>query len=327
MRKYVFTCGDINGIGPEIVIKALNKLYLKKQSSFIFICPANVFRSIIKKNPVNFEYEITDKTVLSEKKKIQIIDIGNVSQKLGTPTIESGKAAYNAIKLSFELVSKKIADGIITAPISKTALKYAGINFPGHTELYAHWCKTNLYAMTFLSPKMNAALITIHEPLKNVPSMITGKLLREKFNIVYNFLKIDMRISEPKIAVLGLNPHAGENGFIGKEEEKIIKPIINEKNYSKYFDGTFSPDAFFANKLFLNYDLVIGNYHDQILIPFKLLNFWKGVNYTAGLPLVRTSPDHGTAFNIAGENIASDSSLLEAYNYAEKIIKNRLLRN
>ncbi len=325
MRKYVFTCGDINGIGPEIVVKALNKLYLKKQSSFSFICPANVFRSIIKKNPVNFDYEITDKSGISGGKKIQIIDIGNVPQKMGIPTVESGLAAYKAIKLSFELANKKLTDGIITAPISKTAIKNAGFNFPGHTELYAHWCKTNLYAMTFLSPKMNAALITIHEPLKKVPNMITKKILREKFDIVYNLLKIDLRISAPKIAVLGLNPHAGENGFIGKEEKEIINPVIHEKKYSKYFNGTYSPDAFFANRLFLNFDLVLGLYHDQILIPFKLLNFGKGVNYTAGLPLVRTSPDHGTAFDIAGDNIASESSLLQAYYYAEKIIKNRLM--
>ena len=325
MRKYVFTCGDINGIGPEIVVKALNKLYMRKQSSFSFICPGNVFRSIIKKNPVNFDYEITDKENLSRNQRIKIIDIGNVPQKLGIPTVESGLAAYNAIKLSFELVDKKLTDGIITAPISKTAIKKSGINFPGHTELYAHWCKTNLYAMTFLSPKMNAALITIHEPLKKVASMITKKILRDKFEIVYNLLKIDLRISSPKIAVLGLNPHAGENGFIGKEEQEIINPVIHEKKYSKYFNGTYSSDAFFANKLFLNFDLVLGLYHDQVLIPFKLLNFGKGVNYTAGLPLVRTSPDHGTAFDIAGDNIASESSLLQAYYYAEKIINNRLM--
>ncbi len=325
MKKYVFTCGDINGIGPEIVVKTLNKLYTRNQSSFSFICPANVFLSVIKKNPVNFDYEISDNAGQIGNKKIQIIDIGKVPQNLGKPTSESGLAAYNAIKLSFELSRKKLIDGIITAPISKTALKIAGINFPGHTELYAHWCKTRLYAMTFLSHKMNAALITIHEPLKKVPGMITKKILREKFDIVFNLLKIDLRILSPKIAVLGLNPHAGENGFIGNEEEEIINPIINEKKYSKYFNGTFSSDAFFANKLFLNYDLVLGLYHDQILIPFKLLNFEKGVNYTAGLPLVRTSPDHGTAFDIAGDNIASESSLLQAYYYAEKIIKNRVM--
>jgi 4-hydroxythreonine-4-phosphate dehydrogenase len=133
----------------------------------------------------------------------------------------------------------------------------------------------------------------------------------------------DLGIKNPKIAVLGLNPHAGEEGLIGKEEQNILKPLLNLSEYKKFLSGPFSPDAFFANRRFKNYDLVFGMYHDQVLIPFKLINFGSGVNYTAGLPIVRTSPDHGTAFDIAGKGLANESSFLEAYKYAKKIVINR----
>ncbi len=323
MNNFVFTCGDINGIGPEITLKALNKLYRRRSSKFIFICPENVFLQTIKKVRVNFRYKIIDSKEFFDFNDVIIFNIGNAKQQTGFPTAESGDAAFNAIKLSFELADVGIADGIITAPISKTALKLAGINFPGHTEMYAKWSKRKDYAMTFLSAKMNAALMTIHEPVKNISRLINEDLISAKFDLLLDMLKKDLRISSPKIAVLGLNPHAGENGFIGSEEEEIIKPVINRKKYSKNFFGTFSPDAFFANRLYSNYDMVLGMYHDQVLIPFKLLNFGMGVNYTAGLPIVRTSPDHGTAFDIAGKNKADESSILQAFSYAEKIVNNR----
>lgn len=211
---------------------------------------------------------------------------------------------------------------MVTAPISKTAIKMAGINFPGHTEMLAEWCGSKDFVMTFLSKKMNGALVTIHEPLKNVTKLITSENLKSKINIIIKMLINDFKISLPKIAVLGLNPHAGESGIIGNEEEKIIIPLI--KKYSNNLFGPFSSDAFFANRLYKKYDLVIGMYHDQLLIPFKMLNFSSGVNYTAGLPIIRTSPDHGTAFDIAYKGIADSSSFIEAFFYAEKIssIKN-----
>lgn len=206
---------------------------------------------------------------------------------------------------------------MVTAPISKSAIKIAGINFPGHTEMLAEWCETNDFVMTFLSKKMNGALATIHEPLKKITKLITKENLEIKINIILKMLINDFKISVPKVAVLGLNPHAGERGIIGNEEQIIIEPLI--KKYSKNLFGPFSSDAFFANHLYKKYDLVFGMYHDQLLIPFKMMNFDSGVNFTAGLPIVRTSPDHGTAFDIAYKGIADPSSFIEAFYYAKKI--------
>lgn len=323
MNKFVFTCGDVNGIGPEIVVKTLNKIHSNKDDKFYFICPNDVFLNTIKKTKSHFKYQFSSNINYAETESITIVDIGKIIQKTGTPTKESGAVAYKAIQLAFDYTKRNFVDAIITSPISKTALKLAGINFPGHTEMLSSLSKTSDYAMTFLSSKMNAALMTIHEPIKYVPSLITSDTLQNKFDVVIKMLQEDLLIETPKVAVLGLNPHAGENGFIGREEEEIIIPLLGKNRYAKYFSGPFPPDAFFANRLYKKYNLTFGMYHDQVLIPFKLLNFGKGVNYTAGLPIIRTSPDHGTAYDIAGKNIADESSMLQAFYYAKKIVKNR----
>ena len=212
---------------------------------------------------------------------------------------------------------------MLTAPISKTALSIAGINYPGHTEMLADWCNVDDCAMVFLSDKMKSALVTIHSSIKNITKEITITKLTSSFEIIIRTLQNDFLINEPKIAVLGLNPHAGENGLIGREEKEIIIPSINSSKYKKYLFGPFSPDAFFAKHNYKDFDLVLGMYHDQVLIPFKMLNSGKGVNFTAGLPIVRTSPDHGVAFDIAGKFVADESSMLEAFYFAEKIVNNR----
>jgi 4-hydroxythreonine-4-phosphate dehydrogenase len=322
MGRFIFTCGDINGIGPEIVIKALNRLVLKgSNESFIFICPQNIFHITSELVSPLFKYEILKKNDDIGNEQVSVVDIGNFNNKPGKPTADSGKAAFKAIRLSYKLVRAKKADAIITAPISKSALKKAGINYPGHTEIYADFSGTNNYMMMFLSKKMNAGLVTIHHPVKDVSKIITRKLIRKKIELSIKTLEKDLRIKEPAIAVLGLNPHAGENGYIGTEEEKIIKPAL--KIFNDRIKGPFPPDAFFANKLYRDFDLILGMYHDQVLIPFKMMNFHSGTNFTAGLNIIRTSPDHGTAFDIAGKNAADESSILEAFNYARIIFKNR----
>jgi 4-hydroxythreonine-4-phosphate dehydrogenase len=323
MNKFVFTCGDVNGIGPEIVIKALNKITPDSRDRFIFVCPQNVFKSVSKIIKPGFEFYISDKNVQRNNKQVLILNTGSYAQKTGIPTIDSGRASFDSIRTSFELTKDGYSDAVITAPISKTAIKMAGKNFPGHTEMIAGWCNVNNFVMMFLSTRMNAAIATIHEPVKRVPGLITKGLLTNKINVIYNTLKNDLKINSPRIAVLGLNPHAGENGLIGNEEEKTIKPFIFSSKYSEYLSGPFSPDAFFANRMYKNFDLVFGMYHDQVLSPFKLINFGSGVNYTAGLPIVRTSPDHGTAFDIAGKGTADESSIISAFKYAKKIVNNR----
>jgi 4-hydroxythreonine-4-phosphate dehydrogenase len=323
MNKFVFTCGDINGIGPEIVLKTLNRITKKTKNRFIFICPSNIFFNCSKTIKPLFDFEFRKKTDVLSTAQVNILDIGKTQQNIGKSTKHSGATAFEAIKLSFEIVKNKKADAIITAPISKAALGLADINFPGHTEMYAEWTQSKNFVMVFLSKKLNAALLTIHEPIKNIPGLLTAKLIENKINTINNFIKIDLNIPSPKIAMLGLNPHAGESGLIGKEEIEIINPVIGKY---KNIEGPFSPDAFFGSKSYKNYDMIIGMYHDQVLIPFKLLNFSSGVNFTAGLPIIRTSPDHGTAFNIAGKGIADESSIYEAYKTAELILKNRNVR-
>jgi 4-hydroxy-L-threonine phosphate dehydrogenase PdxA len=189
--------------------------------------------------------------------------------------------------------------------------------------MLAEYTRTKNYSMMFLSQKIKASLVSIHEPIRKVAGFIKEKQLHSIFDVVINSLNNDFNLLNPKIAVLGLNPHAGENGAIGKEELNIIVPAIKNYAFNKFISGPFSPDAFFANRSYKQYDMVVGMYHDQLLIPFKLLNFGGGVNYTAGLPIIRTSPDHGTAYDIAGKNMASPSSMIQAYKYALAILKNR----
>ncbi len=323
MKKFVFTCGDINGIGPEIVIKTLNKISLKTQNRFFFICPSNVFKETTQLVKPKFKYEIVKKVDKFSHSAVQVIDLGNSRISPGKATAVSGKISFNSIKKAFELVVNEEANAIITAPISKTAFNIAKINFPGHTEMLAKWSGTKNYVMMFLSKKLNAALLTIHKPVKMVPGLVTKERLLNTLKVLIQTLKVDLNILKPKIAVLGLNPHAGENGIIGDEEERIIKPVLRSLQSGSKISGPFSPDAFFGSKKYKNYDLVLGMYHDQVLIPFKLLNFSLGVNYTAGLKIIRTSPDHGVAYDIAWNNKADETSLFQAYKYAELISKNR----
>lgn len=323
MIKLAFTCGDINGIGPEIIIKTINTITSFSEKKIIVFIPKNVFEKTTEIIKPEFEFEITNKENIDENKKVIIYDIGNFKQSIGKPTSNSGKAAFKSINKALNFAAAKKVDAIITAPISKLSFNLAKINFPGHTELFAKFTRTKNFMMTFLSDKMICGLVTIHHPIKKVSKLITQKKLRQSIEILYNTLKNDLGKENPKIAVLGLNPHAGEEGLIGDEELEIIKPVI--KSYSrKNVEGPFVPDAFFGLHKYESYDAVLGMYHDQVLIPFKMMNFNLGVNYTAGLPIVRTSPDHGTAFDIAGYGIANPSSMIEAVKWAELIIRKRM---
>lgn len=326
MSRIVFTCGDLNGIGPEIAIKAINKISSKsKKPQLILIIPENVFINIKKIIRPTFKYDATDeiKSTISNKEPVTILTIESFAQKIGKPTISSGEAAYLALKTSFKLLKNNLADAAVTAPVSKTALNLAGIRYPGQTEMFADWCGKKNFVMTFLSKLLRVGLYSIHIPLKEVSKSLNSNKFQEKLNIVISTLRNDLGIHNPRIAVLGLNPHAGENGIIGSEEKEILEGVINSKKYNELVKGPFPPDAFFANRRYEEYDLVFGLYHDQVLIPFKYINYGKGVNYTAGLPIIRTSPDHGTAYDIAGKGIADESSMIEAFRYAELILKNR----
>jgi 4-hydroxythreonine-4-phosphate dehydrogenase len=323
MTRVVFTCGDVNGIGPEIAVKAFSKILTKKNNNFIlFVCPQNVFLYYYKITKATFKYQIVSNQSFSSS-QLNLIPLPDVKLKLGYSTKESGKIAFQSIMKSLDLIDNKLADVLVTAPISKEAFSLAKINFTGHTELLAQHESNNNYMMLFLSEIINAGLLTIHSPISKIPELITKKKIVRAIRLLHQTSIIDLGILNPKIAVLGLNPHAGENGLIGDEEIKVIEPVI--KSLQKKFDvsGPFVPDAFWGNKTYKKFDMILGMYHDQVLIPFKLLNFNSGVNFTAGLKLIRTSPDHGTAYDIAGLNKADESSILQSYKYAIKIFQNR----
>ncbi|MCX7876190.1 MAG: 4-hydroxythreonine-4-phosphate dehydrogenase PdxA [Melioribacteraceae bacterium] len=324
MNTLVFTCGDINGIGPEIVIKTINKIQNPSKRKIIFICPSNVFEHAASITNPEFEFKILQNfnEVIDSKKNIIILDIGKVKLNVGQPTKISGLTSAKAIEESYKLISNIKRSAVITAPISKTSFELASINYPGQTEFYASLTNTKKYLMMFLSNKMKAVLLTIHVPIKKVSSLISFEKIKDCVDVLEKSLIKDFNIKSPEIAILGLNPHNGENGRIGNEENKILIPTIKKLKKNNLF-GPYVSDAFFGNKNYKDYDAIIGIYHDQILIPFKMLSFDYGVNYTAGLPIIRVSPDHGTAFDIADFGIAKPSSMISAVKWAEKIISNR----
>jgi len=323
MNNIIITCGDINGIGTEISLKAIDHLNLNK-TKITFICPKNVFDKTARL--VNFKKDFfatnSVSKIISTENKLKILLLNDTNITVGRPTKYSGAISYQTLEIARILLDNAESKILVTAPISKDSLKKAGYNFSGHTELIASWFNSKNYLMTFLSKDFKAALVTIHVPLNKVSELLSTELIKNKISILYKSLKNDFGISLPKIAVLGLNPHAGEEGNIGDEEFEYIRPAIcSMKRFS--VDGPFVPDAFFAKKLYKAYDAVVGMYHDQVLIPFKLINFNSGVNFTAGLPIIRTSPDHGTAFDIAWQNKADEQSMLNAIKYALQINAHR----
>ena len=324
MKTLAFTCGDINGIGPEICVKTINQIYNPAERKIILFCPANVIEEELLGTTHSFSYQII-KDKLPDKidpSYVTIISPGIFKQQIGKPTNISGKASFASLKKAYEAVEAKLADAIITAPISKTSFKLAGIRFPGQTEVLAKFSKAKNYLMVFLSNKFICGLTTIHEPINHISKLITKQRVAASIKTLNDMLVKDLGKNSPKLAVLGLNPHAGENGNIGKEELSAIAPAIKSfKNIT--VEGPFVPDAFFGNHKHEDFDATLGMYHDQVLIPFKMTNFNSGVNFTAGLPIIRTSPDHGTGFDIAGRGIANSQSMMEAVKWAEKIITNR----
>lgn len=320
MNKIVFSCGDIAGIGPEIIARTIQKENLTKKHQVIITGPADVFIPEIKKYTESVKFYVTDSydPSLNLHETIIINSIQSAPVKPGIHSPDTGRVALEAIYKAHDIVCSDISRSVlVTAPISKEAIKSAGSDFPGHTELLAFLSGIQNFSMMFLSSKMIGALLTIHEPLSFVPDMITPELLENKYILLNEVLHDKLGKKNPRIALLGLNPHAGENGNIGHEEQDIMIPFVN-----KYpnIEGPFPADGFFGNRTYEQFDLVLSPYHDQLLIPFKFFAFSEGVNFTAGLPYIRTSPDHGTAFSIAGKGIADPSSMISAVRWALKLL-------
>ncbi len=321
------TIGDLNGIGLEVIIKTLS------HPSIVQLCTPVIYgsskvvsyhKNIV--NPADFSFNTTASADKIYHQRINVVNIWqeNINIELGKETEEAGKIAHIALDQAVRDLKDGHIDVLVTAPISKNAMKMAGFAYPGHTEYLAHEFGVKEGLMMMVAGDRRMALNTVHVPLSEVPAAITLEGLKYKLNMLITSLQIDFGIARPMIAVLGLNPHAGEHGTIGTEEEEIIRPaIVESKKSGNVVMGPYPADGFFGSANFNKYDAILAMYHDQGLIPFKLLNFNDGVNYTAGLPFVRTSPDHGTAFDIAGKNEADPASFRAALFAAIDIFKAR----
>jgi 4-hydroxythreonine-4-phosphate dehydrogenase len=249
----------------------------------------------------------------------------NVNITLGKPTEESGRYAFAALEEAVKELKMGFIDALVTAPIHKKAMEMASFPYPGHTEYITQALDVKNSLMLMISDEIKLGVVTGHVPVKEIANRITKEAVLAKINMLNDTLRIDFGYDRPRIAVLGLNPHAGDGGVIGKEEGEQIFPAIQEaKEKDILAFGPFSPDAFFATSAYKKFDGVLAMYHDQGLIPFKMIAFGEGVNYTAGLPFVRTSPDHGTAMDIAGMDKADETSFKKAIFWATDITRQRV---
>jgi 4-hydroxythreonine-4-phosphate dehydrogenase len=317
--------GDINGIGIEIILKTFeDKRMLEFCTPVIFA--SNKLISYHKKNlklnnnihGINLIDKITHGKInlMNSWKEEVKITIGKTTDIGGEFAHKSLEAATNALKSNH-------IDILLTAPISKENIQSEEFNFPGHTE-YLEEKLSGKSLMILMTDKLRIGLITGHIPVSKIAETITPQLIKEKVETMHTSLKQDFSINKPKIAILGLNPHCGDNGIIGKEDDEIVRPTIREiKESGKLVFGPYAADGFFGSETYKQFDGVLAMYHDQGLAPFKALSFGNGVNFTAGLSKIRTSPDHGTGFDIAGKNKANPSSFKEALFASLQIFKNR----
>ena len=322
-RPYIgITMGDPVGIGPEILVKALNNPKIYTLCKPMIIGDSNIIKQALKL--LNYEHHVhiinnpdQGRYVFNTLDIIEISTIQEDCSLLSAPTVETGTAMQDYIIKGIDLALTHRIAGIVTCPITKTALKLAGSQFHGHTELLAHRTKTKEYAMMLSGNKLKVILVTIHIPISQVVTGLTKEKIIEKIKLTHTSLKSRFNIKIPRIAVAGLNPHAGEASMFGPEEEDIIAPAVRAaKNEGINVKGPFPPDTVFYQAVNGRYDAVVCMYHDQGLIPFKLTHFKDGVNTTLGLPIIRTSVDHGTAYDIAWQGIADHSSLMEAIKMA-----------
>jgi 4-hydroxythreonine-4-phosphate dehydrogenase len=322
------TMGDPAGIGPEICARALTTPEVQLTANALVIGDRRALRQGIKVAKIP-NIEINPVKKVSEAKfvrgTIDVLDLNNVSPrlKMGQVSRAAGKAAFEYVEKAARLALDGKIDAISTAPINKEAIRKAGYKFQGHTEILAARTRAKNYAMMFISDTLWVMLVTTHIPLKDVPKTLDKKRILQTIKLAHETL-FKLREKKPRIGVAGLNPHAGESGIFGDEDLKIIKPAVDEaKKLGINVRGPISPDAIFYLANIGMFDIVVAMYHDQGLIPLKLLAFNRSVNMTVGLPIVRTSVDHGTGFDIAGKGWANPQSLIEAIKVAAHFSRSR----
>ncbi len=322
-----FTCGDINGIGPEIIIKTLGDNRILDICTPVIFGNNKVINFYRKSLPdININAAIVKDSSKVNPKQVNVYNCWeeDIAVTPGQLNDIGGKYAGISLSIASDALKAGMIDGLVTAPIHKKNIQSASFNFTGHTPFLKNLFGAKDVAMFMIAENMKVALLTEHVPVKEIAQLVTRESILSKLQVMNQSLKKDFLIPKPKIAVLALNPHAGDEGLIGKEDEEIIRPAIKDAKQRDIFCfGPYPADAFFARTQYEKFDAVLAIYHDQGLIPFKSLALGEGVNFTAGLKAVRTSPDHGVAFDIAGKGIADESSLREALYKCIDIINNR----
>ena len=321
------TFGDVNGIGPEIILKVLEDSRILR-----FFTPIlygnhkilNRYRKLLQIE--DFQLQPCKTPAQAIPRKINMINCWDEDYEIkpGQSDEEAGKLALESLNRATADLTSGAIQAVVTCPITKANMPKDGFPFPGQTEYFAKAGGGRESLMLMVHETMRVALATAHVPVERIPNILTRNLIFNRLTQLEKSLSHDFMIRHPKIAVLGLNPHAGENGKLGKEEDAVIGPVIKEwRDKGKHVFGPFPADGFFASGQFARFDAILAMYHDQGLIPFKVLSGYGGVNFSAGLPLIRVSPDHGTAYDIAGKGLANPDSLRSAIYLALELIKNR----
>ena len=317
--KIALSSGDPNGIGLELILKTFS------DPTLLSFCMPVVYANL---EALRFYSHLLDTAVdirhvtTPDDAKDNVVNVINCWENSilpvpGKAETKGGKCAFASLEKAMEDVMKGKVDVLVTGPINKDLIQSDSFNFPGHTEYLSSKTGGEKPLMLMCSGQLKIGVVTGHIPVNEIANVLSQNLILEKLEVMHQALRKDFGISAPKIAVLGLNPHAGDNGLLGKEEQTIIGPAISKAN-KKDIDaiGPISADGFFGSQAYLQYDGILAMYHDQGLIPFKALSFGKGVNFTAGIPIIRTSPDHGVAYDLAGKNIASHTSYQAAVQLA-----------
>lgn len=323
--KLGISIGDLNGIGCEVALKTFEDSRMFDFCTPVIFASNKTISGQQKALGISIPFNGVQEASKAVDGKLNIVNVWKQVPeiKFGEATKEAGEFALQSLKAAVASLKKGDIDVLVTAPINKNNIQSEEFTFPGHTDYLAQELEGDSL-MFMVTDKLKVGLLTDHVAVKDVASAIIPRLIRDKVNTIEKSLKMDFGIRKPKIALLGINPHSGDNGVIGKEDEEVLKPVIKEMvNMGHLVFGPYSADSFFGSDGYTNFDAVLAAYHDQGLIPFKTLSFGQGVNFTAGLDKIRTSPDHGTAYEIAGKGKADHSSFKEAVFMALKIFKNR----
>ncbi len=320
--KIGITTGDINGIGPEVILKTFMDERMLQLCTPVIYGSSKVmaYHKNILENGQDVRFQGHQNADRIPEGRINVINCwqDGVNITIGNPTKESGQFALNALEQAVKDLKNKKIDALVTAPINKKAMNLADFPFPGHTEFLTQQSHGKRSLMMMVNDDLRIGLVTNHLPLRDVADAVTKEKVQKKLHLFHESLVKDFGIEKPVIAVLGLNPHAGDDGVLGEEDDKIIRPVVIEaKKKGVLAIGPFPADGFFGSGEYKKYDGILAMYHDQGLVAFKSLSFGEGVNFTAGLDFIRTSPDHGTAYKIAGKNLADESSFRAAI-YAAK---------